>query len=68
MMDWRARRVSWYGPDYLAVAMRDPQWIYNRLFTIKAAHPECRVTDLVLSDARSMAKQLGSADRNRLGE
>jgi hypothetical protein len=60
--------ISWYGPEYPAVAMRDPQRIYQRLFTSRAANPELRITDLVLADARSMARRLGSADRSKLGE
>ncbi|MFM7606520.1 MAG: DUF1552 domain-containing protein [Prosthecobacter sp.] len=60
--------ISWYGPEYPAIAMRDPQQIYRRLFTRTAAAPAQRITDLVLADAKSMARRLGRDDREKLGE
>ncbi len=60
--------ISWYGPEYPAIAMRDPMQIYRRLFNRSAAAPAQRVTDLVLADAKSMAGRLGREDREKLGE
>ena len=60
--------ISWYGPEYPAVAMRDPQQIYKRLFMRKGAKPGLRITDLVLQDAKAMARGLGWEDRDKLGE
>lgn len=60
--------ISWYGPEYPSIAMRDPQQIYRRLFTGNAALPANRITDLVLADAKSMAGRLGRDDREKLGE
>lgn len=60
--------ISWYGPEYPAGAMRDPQQIYRRLFTATTAAPAQKITDLVLADAKSMARRLGKDDRDKLGE
>jgi hypothetical protein len=60
--------ISWYGAEYPAIAMRDPQQIYRRLFTSAAAAPAQRITDLVLADAKSMSRRLGTDDRDKLGE
>lgn len=60
--------ISWYGAEYPAIAMRDPQQIYRRLFISTAAAPAQRITDLVLADAKSMSRRLGSDDRDKLGE
>ncbi|MEK0447431.1 MAG: hypothetical protein RLZZ399_2752 [Verrucomicrobiota bacterium] len=60
--------MSWYGPEYPAVAMRDPQLIYRRLFTSQVARPGARITDLVLADAKAMSRGLGREDRDKLGE
>ena len=60
--------ISWYGAEYPSIAMRDPQQIYRRLFTSTTAAPAQRITDLVLADARSMARRLGRDDRDKLGE
>lgn len=60
--------ISWYGPDHAAPSMRDPQLAYRRLFAGAATAPTARVTDLVLADARSLALELGAADRRKLGE
>ncbi|MDA0811959.1 MAG: DUF1552 domain-containing protein [Verrucomicrobia bacterium] len=60
--------ISWYGSEYPALAMRDPQQIYRRLFTSTAAAPAQRITDLVLADAKSMSGRLGRDDRDKLGE
>jgi hypothetical protein len=60
--------ISWYGPEYPSIAMRDPQQIYRRLFASTAAAPAQRITDLVLADAKSMSRRLGRDDRAKLGE
>ena len=48
--------------------MRDPALVYRRLFMNRHAAPDDRITDLVLADAQAMSRQLGGADRHKLGE
>lgn len=60
--------ISWVGPDHCARAMRDPALVYRRLFMNRQAAPDDRITDLVLADAQAMSRQLGGADRHKLGE
>lgn len=60
--------ISWYGPDYVAPSMRDPLFIYNRLFNAKGSQQVLSVTDLVLEDAKSLSKKLGQDDRQKFNE
>lgn len=60
--------ISWFGPEHCASPMRDPGEIYRRLFRIPESKPDSRITDLVLADAQGMARRLGNADRQKLGE
>ncbi|MFN9369533.1 MAG: DUF1552 domain-containing protein [Planctomycetia bacterium] len=60
--------LSWFGPDSCARSIRDPEEMYRRLFNIKPAAAEERITDLVLGDAKSMALKLARADQRRLDE
>lgn len=60
--------ISWYGPEHPAGAMRNPVQVYRRLFLTKKSAPGDRITDLVVADAQSMSRQLGKADRHKLGE
>lgn len=61
--------ISWYGPDKIAPSIRDPQKLYERLFMADSyqAHLD-DVTDLMLADAKTLAKKLGQDDRETLGE
>ncbi|MEE2734984.1 MAG: DUF1552 domain-containing protein [Verrucomicrobiota bacterium] len=61
--------ISWYGPDKIAPSIRDPQKLYERLF--KADNFQAHLDDvssLMLADAKTLAKNLGSDDRETLGE
>ena len=61
--------ISWYGPDKIAPSIRDPQKLYDRLFLADSYRNHVSdVTDLVLADARTLSKTLGSGDRKILGE
>jgi hypothetical protein len=61
--------ISWYGPDKIAPSIKDPRKLYERLFMAESyrAHLD-DVTDLMLADAKTLAKKLGSEDRETLGE
>lgn len=61
--------ISWYGPDKIAPSIRDPQKLYERLFMKDSyqAHLD-DVTDLMLQDAKVLARKLGQDDRETLGE
>ena len=60
--------ISWYGPDRIAPSIRDPKKLYDRLFMADSYRTHITdVTDLMLADARSLAKKLGSEDRETLG-
>jgi hypothetical protein len=56
--------ISWYGPDKIAPAIRDPQKLYNRLF-MKSSYQDhvADVTDLMLADAKSLSRKLSRDDR-----
>lgn len=59
--------ISWYGTGHVAPSIRDPRKMYRRLFGAQESAIG-NVTDLVLADARDMAKQLGSSDRKKFDE
>jgi hypothetical protein len=61
--------ISWYGPDKIAPSIKDPKKLYDRLFMADSFRTHLTdVTDLVLADAKTLAKKLGSDDRHTLGE
>ncbi|MBT5020744.1 DUF1552 domain-containing protein [Planctomicrobium sp.] len=60
--------ISWYGTGHLAPSIRDPRKMYRRLFSTNEIDQQRDITDLVLEDARSLQRQLGYADREKLTE
>lgn len=61
--------ISWYGPDKIAPSIREPQKLYDRLFLKDSYRSHITdVTDLVLSDAKSLSKKLAKEDRQTLDE
>ena len=60
--------MSWYGPGHVAPSMRNPRQVYDRLFSTSANTRYRNITDLVLGNARSLNKKLGTADRHKFGE
>ncbi len=61
--------ISWYGPDRIAPSIKDPQKLYERLFMAGSYRTHLDdVTDLMLADAKTLAKKLGRDDRETLDE
>ena len=60
--------ISWYGTGHLAPSIRDPRKMYHRLFSTQEIDRYRDITDLVLEDARSLARDLGRADRQKFSE
>ena len=60
--------ISWYGTGHVAPSMRDPQKAYRRLFGTRDTDQFRNITDLVLEDARSLRRELGSEDRDKFNE
>lgn len=61
--------ISWYGPGKIAPSIREPQKLYDRLFLRDNYRDHvANITDLVLADASSLSRKLGSKDRETLGE
>jgi len=60
--------MSWYGPGHVAPSMRDPRQVYDRLFSTRANTSFRNITDLVLGNARSLQKKLGTADQQKFAE
>jgi hypothetical protein len=60
--------ISWYGTGYVAPSIRDPRKMYRRLFGTQETETFRNITDLVLEDARSMKRKLGSNDREKFAE
>ena len=61
--------ISWYGPGKIAPSIREPQKLYDRLFLKESYRSHVtEVSELVLEDARSLARRLGSEDRRTLDE
>ncbi len=61
--------ISWYGPDKMAPSIKDPKKLYDRLFLADSFRTHVTdVTDLVLSDVKTLSKKLGGEDRKTLGE
>ena len=59
--------ISWYGPGYVAGALKNPRDVYLRLFG-KPKSSTKSVLDVVREDARRLSGTLGSADRQKLAE
>lgn len=61
--------ISWYGPGKIAPSIREPRKLYERLFLNESYRSHVAdVTDLVLADALSLSRRLGSEDRRTLDE
>ena len=60
--------ISWYGTGHVAPSMRNPRKVYERLFSVKDSESTKDITDLVLSDAKSLRRELGQADKSKFEE
>lgn len=60
--------ISWYGHGHVAKSMRDPRKVFERLFQVKEHRQHASVLDLVQEDARSLVKDLGREDQQKLKE
>tara|TARA_R110002049_G_scaffold27321_3_gene94449 strand:+ start:101686 stop:103029 length:1344 start_codon:yes stop_codon:yes gene_type:complete len=60
--------ISWYGTGHLAPSIRDPRKMYQRLFSTQEIQRYRDITDLVLDDARSLRRELGQHDQQKLTE
>ncbi|MFM1559640.1 MAG: DUF1552 domain-containing protein [Roseibacillus sp.] len=60
--------ISWYGHGHVARSLRDPQAVFNRLFAVKEHAEHGSVLDLVMDDAKSLDRDLGKIDREKLDE
>lgn len=60
--------ISWFGTGHLAPSVRDPRKMYRRLFSTQEIKRYRDITDLVLEDARSLQKDLGTTDRQKFAE
>ncbi len=58
--------ISWYGPEHVATAMKDPSQVYQRLF--KTRNSDKDITDLILEDASNFKKNLSPRDKDKLDE
>jgi hypothetical protein len=61
--------ISWFAPGYAANVEKDPRQAFARLFGQREADPlQASILDLVQSESRQLAQQLGAADRRSLDE
>lgn len=60
--------ISWFGTGHLAPSVRDPRKMYRRLFSTQEIKQSRDITELVLEDARSLQKDLGTSDRQKFEE
>ncbi|MGY8768983.1 MAG: DUF1552 domain-containing protein [Pirellulales bacterium] len=61
--------ISWYDEEKEAPSTKDPQLLYNRLFSVGNAQQHVLdVSSLVLADAKSLEKRLGIEDRHTLND
>ena len=60
--------ISWYGPGHVARSLRDPQIVFNRLFSVEEHSRHGSVLDIILDDAGSLNRQLGKQDQQKLDE
>ncbi|MCP4846720.1 MAG: DUF1552 domain-containing protein [Verrucomicrobiaceae bacterium] len=65
----RFDNISWYDIDKMAPSTKNPQDLYDRLFSSsKYQNHLDEVTSLVIDDAKSLSKTLGHHDRELLDE
>jgi hypothetical protein len=56
--------ISWYDEGQVAPSIKDPKILYDRLFKGGSYGTHVAdVTDLVLADAKTLARKMGKADR-----
>lgn len=60
--------ISWYGHGHVAQSQRDPQAVFDRLFSVESHQAQASILDLVMGEAKSLDRQLGRVDREKLGE
>lgn len=60
--------ISWYGHGHVARSLRDPKAVFNRLFAVKEHAAHGSVLDLVMEDAKSLDRELGKTDSEKLEE
>ena len=60
--------ISWYGHGHVARSLRDPRAVFNRLFAVTEHESMASVLDVVQEDAKSLNRQLGRLDRDKLDE
>ncbi len=60
--------ISWYGTGHVAPSVRDPRKAYRRLFGTHESREFRDITDIVLADARSLQRELGTGDRRKFEE
>jgi hypothetical protein len=60
--------ISWYGHGHVARSLRDPRDVFNRLFLVKDHAANKSILDVILDDAKSLDRELGNGDREKLGE
>ena len=60
--------ISWYGHGHVARSLRDPRAVFDRLFATHEHASNGSVLDLVLDDAKSLSRELGRLDQQKLGE
>ena len=60
--------ISWYGHGHVARSLRDPKAVFNRLFAADEHASTGSILDLVLDDAKSLNRDLGRSDQQKLDE
>ncbi|MFT4548266.1 MAG: hypothetical protein ACI9UA_003083 [Pseudoalteromonas tetraodonis] len=60
--------ISWYGHGHVARSLRDPLAVFNRLFAVEGHAAHGSVLDLVMEEAKSLDRELGRADSDKLDE
>jgi hypothetical protein len=60
--------ISWYGHGHVARSLRDPRAVFDRLFAMHEHASSGSVLDVVLDDAKSLNRELGYLDQQKLGE
>lgn len=58
--------ISWYGPEQVATAMKDPRQVYQRLFKTSDSNKD--ITDLILEDASNFKRNLSHHDKDKLDQ
>lgn len=61
--------ISWYDINKVAPSIKSPRKLYDRLFKLNQEHEHFKdITDLVLSDAKSLQLKLGRDDQRTMDE